>query len=97
MDFVEGGAEGIKEVIDQVLAALREVWGVRLVSGAWAFSQPRCDNFLKVIGVAMASYIQVIDHTVHHMTCLSLINIRPYPPSISLSFLLSLVRPRPGR
>jgi hypothetical protein len=59
MEFVEGGAEGIKEVIDQVLAALREVWGVRLVSGAWAFSQPRCDNFLKVIGVAMASYIQV--------------------------------------
>ena len=58
----EGGWEGVKEAVEQLMGALRQVWPLRMAGGAgggWAMGQARCDNFLKVAGAAVASYIQV--------------------------------------
>ncbi|KAG1663699.1 hypothetical protein FOA52_013267 [Chlamydomonas sp. UWO 241] len=54
----EGGWEGVKEVVDQALHVMRQVWPIRPGGGQWAMPQPRTEHFLKVLGGALASHIQ---------------------------------------
>ncbi len=68
-DLVEGGGgdgsvaaglswEGAKELVDLTVNALRAAWPVKLPIGGWAMGQKRTDNFLRVVGAALASYVQ---------------------------------------
>ncbi|KXZ45909.1 DHC7 protein [Gonium pectorale] len=56
----EGGMgwEGAKELVDLTVTALRQTWPVRLPIGGWAMGQKRTDNFLRVMGAALAGYVQ---------------------------------------
>ncbi|KAJ9505745.1 hypothetical protein QJQ45_029246, partial [Haematococcus lacustris] len=56
---LEGGWEGVKELIDQALACLRDVWPLKLAGASkFAMGQKRVENFLRVLAAAIASYIQ---------------------------------------
>ncbi|KAG2426397.1 hypothetical protein HYH02_014824 [Chlamydomonas schloesseri] len=57
----EGGSigwEGAKELVDLTTNALRAAWPVKLPIGGWAMGQKRADNFLRVVGAALATYVQ---------------------------------------
>ncbi|GFR50179.1 hypothetical protein Agub_g12346, partial [Astrephomene gubernaculifera] len=56
----EGGMgwEDAKEVVDLTTTAVRTAWPVRLPIGGWAMGEKRAANFLRVVGAALASYVQ---------------------------------------
>nr|BBC28429.1 cytoplasmic dynein 1b heavy chain [Yamagishiella unicocca] len=52
------GWEAAKELVDLTVTALRAAWPVKLPIGGWAMGQKRTDNFLRVVGAALAAYVQ---------------------------------------
>ncbi|GLI62890.1 cytoplasmic dynein 1b heavy chain [Volvox africanus] len=50
--------EFAKELIDLTVTALRSAWPVKLPIGGWAMGQKRADNFMRVVGAALAAYVQ---------------------------------------
>lgn len=55
---MEGGWEAVKEAVDQVINALRQVWPIKLPTGKFAMGQARVQNLLHVVAAAVAAYVQ---------------------------------------